>query len=391
MRIAVLGGLGFQGKAAVIDLAKSDLVDEVICADTSFAAWEEITPFLDKGKVQKVKLDASSKAAIISLIERDVDAVVDLLPVSFMVNAFEAAIEAGVPLVSTNYGAPIRHLDEAAKSAGITLMPECGLDPGIDLVICGHAVGQFDELNVLNSYCGGIPEKEACNNPLNYKVSWNWDMVLRCQKRESVFIKNGYQITVSAADQHNNKMIHQISFSGLGELEAVPNGDAVFYSDLVGVTDTIQHAGRYALRWPGWCAFWAPLKKFGFLSNKPIDGFDDKMSPHQFLVKLMGPQLQYLDGEKDVVVMRNVFEGVKEGRKKSIVTNLIIKRDLETGLFAMGMGVGYPASIVAQMIANGQISAKGVLNPAVDVPYSPFMAELSKRGINIQEEVVISE
>jgi saccharopine dehydrogenase-like NADP-dependent oxidoreductase len=157
----------------------------------------------------------------------------------------------------------------------------------------------------------------------------------------------------------------------------------------VGVTDTIQHAGRYALRWPGWCDFWAPLKKFGFLSNKPIDGFDDKMSPHQFLVKLMGPQLQYLDGEKDVVAMRNVFEGVKEGRKKSIVTNLIIKRDLETGLLAMGMGVGYPASIVAQMIANGQISAKGVLNPAVDVPYSSFMAELSKRGISVQEEVVI--
>ena len=74
MRIAVLGGLGFQGKAAVIDLAKSDLLNEVICADASFDAWEEITPFLDKGKVQKVKLDASSKAAIISLIERDVDA-----------------------------------------------------------------------------------------------------------------------------------------------------------------------------------------------------------------------------------------------------------------------------------------------------------------------------
>jgi len=108
-----------------------------------------------------------------------------------MANAFEAALETRVPLVSTNYGKPIQHLHEPAKAAGVSLMPECGLDPGIDLVICGHSVRQFDELNVLNSYCGGIPEKKACTNPLNYKISWNFDMVLRSQKRPSVFIRGG--------------------------------------------------------------------------------------------------------------------------------------------------------------------------------------------------------
>jgi saccharopine dehydrogenase-like NADP-dependent oxidoreductase len=212
-------------------------------------------------------------------------------------------------------------------------------------------------------------------------------MVLGSQNRESVFIKDGRRLTVSASDQHENKMIHQIDFLGLGKLEAVPNGDAVFYTDLLGVTGTIQETSRYALRWPGWCAFWAPLKKLGFLSDDPVDGLSCKVSPRQFLVELMGPQLQYRDDERDIVVMHNVFKGVKDGRKKSIVTNLMIERDLETGLFAMNQGVGYPVSIVAKMIGSGQIKEKGILSPAIDIPYKSFMAELSKRGIEVEEEV----
>ncbi|UCF91584.1 MAG: hypothetical protein JSW39_25480 [Desulfobacterales bacterium] len=159
---------------------------------------------------------------------------------------------------------------------------------------------------MLDSYCGGIPEKKACDNPLNYKISWNWDMVLRSQKRESVFVKDGRQITISAADQHENEMIHQISFPELGVLEAIPNGNAVFYADLLGFGATVRQAGRFALRWPGRCAFWRPLKKFGFLSDEPLAKGDCPVSPRQFLVDLMAPQLQYRDDEKDIVVMYNV-------------------------------------------------------------------------------------
>ena len=387
MKVAVLGGMGLQGKAALADLARSKDVTEIICADLEPNALGKMANFLDVGRVTPVKIDASSKDSLVSVLRQDVDVAIDLLPLPLMPNAFDAAIEAGVALVSTNYANTVRHLHDRAVEAGVSLMPECGLDPGIDLIIFGHCVKQFDEVYVLNSYCGGFPETKACDNPLNYKVTWNWDMVLGSQNRESVFIKDGRRLTVSASDQHENKMIHQIDFPGLGKLEAVPNGDAVFYTDLLGVTDTIQETSRYALRWPGWCAFWAPLKKLGFLSDDPVDGLGCKVSPRQFLVKLMGPQLQYRDDEKDIVAMHNVFKGVKDGRKKSIVTNLMIERDLETGLFAMNQGVGYPVSIVAKMIGSGQIKKKGILSPAIDIPYKSFMAELSKRGIEVEEEV----
>jgi saccharopine dehydrogenase-like NADP-dependent oxidoreductase len=387
MKIAVLGGLGIQGKAALLDLARSANVREIICADVSLKEWEKAARIMDTAKIRPLQLDASSKTDLLDLFGAGIDVAIDLLPLPYMTNAFEAAVAAGVSLVSTNYGKPIRHLHEAAAAAGVALMPECGLDPGIDLVICGNAVKRFDELHVLNSYCGGIPEKKACDNPLNYKISWNWDMVLRSQKRPSVFILNGRKLQVPDSEQHESQMIHTIPFPGIGDLEAVPNGDAVFYTDLLGVTASVQEAGRYALRWPGWCAFWKPLKRLGFLSDDPVQGLEVPLSPHQFLVNHLEPRLQYRDDEKDLVAMVNVFKGVKNGRQKTIVSTLLMERDSNTGLFAMSLGVSYPASIVAQMIGSGLIAKKGVLNPAVDVPYDAFMAALRERGIHIQEEI----
>jgi saccharopine dehydrogenase-like NADP-dependent oxidoreductase len=387
MKIAVLGGLGMQGKAALLDLARSARVREITCADVSLKEWDRLAAITDVSKIKPVQVDGSSKKALVALFKQGFDAAIDFLPLPFMVNAFEAALEARVPLVSTNYGKPIQHLHGPAKAAGVSLMPECGLDPGIDLVICGHAVRQFDELHVLNSYCGGIPEKKACTNPLEYKISWNFDMVLCSQKRPSVFIREGKRLEVPAAEQHETDMIHTIDFPGLGAMEAVPNGDAVFYTDLLGVTPGIREAGRYALRWPGWCAFWRPLKRLGLLSDEPVQGLECAVTPHRFMVKLLEPQLQYRDDEKDVVAMYNVFSGTKDGRPKTLKTSLVIERELKSGLYGMSLGVGFPASIVVQMIAAGQISAKGVLNPALDVPYAPFMAALAERGIVAAEEV----
>ncbi|MCU0558828.1 MAG: saccharopine dehydrogenase NADP-binding domain-containing protein [Desulfobacterales bacterium] len=385
MKIAVLGALGMQGKAALLDLARSERVKQVVCADASLAGWDAFAARSDTAKIAPVRIDASSQPALAALLRQGVDAVIDLLPQPLMVNAFEAALEARVPLVSTNYGKPVHHLHAKARAAGVALMPECGLDPGIDLVICGHAVKQFDELHLLNSYCGGFPEKKACTNPLNYKISWNFDMVLRSHKRPAVFVREGRTVSIPAERQHENEMIHTVHFPGLGELEAIPNGDAAFYTGLLGIGGTIREAGRYSLRWPGWCAFFAAIKRLGLLSDEPLKGLSPPLTPHAFMVRLLEPQLQYADDEKDLVAMINVFSGLKGGRRKTLTSTLLIERDLTSGLFAMSVGVGCPASIVAQMLAAGEIPSKGVLNPAVDVPHGPFMAQLRERGILVHE------
>lgn len=386
MKIVVLGGLGYQGKAALIDLMRSAAVTEVVCADARTEGLSALAGFEGFGKVRAVQVDAASPASLAALLEQGADAAIDLLPIRFMLPAFEAAVAAQVPLVSTNYAHPLRHLDRSARERGVVLMPECGLDPGIDLVIIGGAVPRFDRLTRLDSYCGGIPEKAACDNPLNYKISWNWEMVLTSQMRPARFIRDGAALDVPAAEQHVCAMNHDIDFPGLGRLEAIPNGDAVAYIERLGLSETIREAGRYSLRWPGWRALWRSLKALGFLEEVPVPGLGG-LTPKQFLVKHLEPRLQYGPEEKDLTPMVNVFEGEKDGRRLRLTTRLIIERDLESGLLAMSLGVGWTASLVAQMIARGEIATPGLLSPVQDIPYERFMREWKQRGVQVEENL----
>lgn len=85
--------------------------------------------------------------------------------------------------------------------------------------------------------------------------------------------------------------------------------------------------------------------------------------------------------------MRNVFSGLEGGRRKTVTSDLIIERDLASGLFGMSLGVGYPASIVAQMLARREITTPGLLNPLQHVPDTRFFDELARRGIRVSETV----
>jgi saccharopine dehydrogenase-like NADP-dependent oxidoreductase len=383
MKIAVLGGLGLQGRAAIADLVASG-VEEVVCVDMAPDGAARLGGLTDLARVRFVVPEGAIGPALASVLA-DVDAVIDLLPQPLMRAAVQAAISTRTPLVTTNYGKAIADLAPAAEQAGVPIMTECGLDPGIDLVLYTRAAKQFSSITAIDSYCGGIPEPKAMAKPLCYKVSWNFDMVLVSQNRDSVMIEDGKRVAVPAARQHDSHFIHEIEVAGLGRLEAFPNGDALHYVEMLAAAKGLRRSGRYTLRWPGWSAFWAPLKELGFLSEDKVSG--TTVSPREFLGRLLGPQLQYGPGEKDLCVMRNVFSGLEGGRGKTVTSDLIIERDLASGLFGMSLGVGYPASIVAQMLARGDITTPGLLNPLLHVPDEPFFDELAKRGIKVAETV----
>ena len=386
MKVLVLGGCGSQGRAALYDLSRNVSVAHVTCADIQPELVHSFD-FLDKAKIQIARIDANDSNALASKMDEKFDVILDFLPPQFIRTVAEAAIKSGVHLVNTNYAYDILDLDDAAKEKGISIIPECGLDPGIDLIIYHYSLKYFDEVFKLNSYCGGIPERAACDNPLKYKISWNISAVLKSQKRDAALIADSELIYIPAKDQHANACIHHIEFPGLGTLEAIPNGNAVYYARLLKIADKLCETGRYALRWPGWCAFWNPMKKLGFLSDVPIQGLPYEVSPFEMVAKLLEPQLQYKDSEKDLCVMLNKVEGVREGKQQILTCSLMIERDLMTGLMAMSMGVAYPACIAAEMIVRGDITKKGVLSPVTDVPFDLFMDQLNKRGIKVNETI----
>ncbi len=388
MRVLVLGGCGIQGKAAMVDLSGSATVERVICADASLEGLRDISDVIDPTKVRTASLDAGDSESLERLF-RQADVVIDLLPRRYLETVCQTAIRTGISVVNTNYAYPIAHMHESAQNAGMAILPECGLDPGIDLVICGEARRRFDELNLINAYCGGFPEPTACDNPLNYKVSWVFEGVLAATKRASRIIREGTVIDIPSDRQHDAAYVHTVDFPGLGQLEAIPNGNAVFFTDALGVTATIRETGRYSLRWPGWSAFWRPLKQLGFLSEDPVAGLPCAVSPYQMMDRLLGPQLQYKRSEKDLVAMFNVFEGRQGNRRVRLTSRLLIERNLETGLLAMAQGVGYPASIAAQMIAKGEIAEKGILSPMKHIPYPAFIDALRNRGLIVEEEEIV--
>lgn len=386
MRILVLGGAGLQGRAAIHDLSNQTSVEEIICGDMDFQTIDNFKEHIDIDRIKKRKIDAGDVNSITSAM-KDADVAIDLLPKEFHAIVAEAALKEGVSFVNCSYAYELPDdLDKKAKETEITVMPEAGLDPGIDLVLCGYGVSYFDKVYELDSYCGGIPDKEAADNPLKYKISWNWDSTLKSYKRPAVIMVDGETINITAEDQHSEKWLQHTYFSGIGEMEIIPNGDALVFANILGITDTIQNTARRTIRWKGHASFWKKMMDLGFLSDEPVSKLSNSITPHEFMVAHLGPKLQYESNEKDLVLMRNIIIGEKDGQQKRVTFDLVDRRDLKTGLFAMNRTVGYTASIVAQMIAKGQINQKGVLSPVKDIPYKPFISELNDRGVSINKK-----
>jgi len=390
MKILVLG-CGMQGRAVLHDLSKRSQVKEIICADINPEVISDFTKFLNMNKIKLQKLDVMDKNALVSIM-KEVDIVIDMLPIKFLKILADAVLESKVNMVNSIYGHMMpKDINEKAIEKEITIMPEAGLDPGIDLILCGYGVNQMDEVYELHSYCGGIPEKKAIDNPLSYKITWTWNGVLLSYKRPAKIIKEGKIVNIPAKDQHAEKWIKKIDFPNVGQLEVIPNGDAVIFVDYLGISKTIRNTSRCSLRWPGHSEFWRKMKDLDFLSDEPVRGLPFELTPHRFLVKHLEPLLQYKKNERDIVVMRNVIVGLKDGKKTKITFDMLDMRDLKTGLFSMNRTVGYTASIIAQMIVNGEIKRKGLLTPVKDIPYNRFLDEISKRGININKKTEIEE
>jgi saccharopine dehydrogenase-like NADP-dependent oxidoreductase len=160
----------------------------------------------------------------------------------------------------------------------------------------------------------------------------------------------------------------------------------VQYLDALGVTATVKNAGRFAMRWPGHCAFWYALAQLGFLDHAPIPAGNGSIVPRDFVRRLLEPQLQYADDERDVAVIRVDVRGIKDGRRRRLLYQVIDLRDLASGLLAMNRTVGYTASIGAQMILRGDIKKRGLLSPLSDIPTDIFFTELRQRGIMVQRD-----
>lgn len=384
MNILLLG-VGLQGRAALHDLVHSPDVTHVIAADADHDGLLTYVRTLESDKVTPIRMDARDPAQLAAAMAQ-VDAVIELLPTGFHALTARVAIEQGIHWINASYPGPdVQALAEAAEAAGVALLPECGLDPGIDLLLTAQVLRELDEVHEFYSYGSGVPEPAAANNPLGYKISWTFDGVLGGYRRSGRIVKDGRVTPFS--DREQFEQIHIISVADLGEMEAYPNGDVVPYLEILGITSTVREAARYTTRWPGHVEFWKKLVDLGFLDTEPIEVEGVTVTPRSFVRDLLAPQLQYADDERDVAFLRIDATGVKDGEPRRVVYEIVDYRDLETGLLAMQRTVGFTASIGAQMLVRGDIDSTGLLSPLTDMPAEHALEALSARGIHVRRNI----
>lgn len=385
MKVLLLG-VGMQGKAALHDLASSPSVSSVIAADRDRAALEQYVAPRGYGNVTCAEVNASDSASIDRLMALRPDVAIDLLPVPFIGAVARSAVRHKVHLVNTFYVMPeVAALADEAAAKGVTILPEFGMDPGIDLVMLGEAIKRFDKVTEVYSYGAGFPEPSAADNPLKYKIAWTFEGVLRSYLRPARMMHDGKAVEIPATEQFAPAGVRSMEVDGVGTLEAFPNGDALQYIPYLPDASAIKEMGRYTCRWPGHSAFWKKLVDLHFLDEEPIEVDGARVSPRRFLAALLTPQLQYRDNERDVAFLRVDVRGTKDGREKRVIFEVVDRRDLQTGFSAMSRTVGFTASIGAQMIADGTIRGAGLVSPVRDVPWEAFRQALSARGVVIHE------
>lgn len=399
---ALLMGFGLQGHGALYDLLKFGNLEEIRIFDNRPDLNDELKDF-NFGDTKLVPIIGLATDKV--LLEKSmlgVDIAICLLPRSFALPMAELAVELGVNYTCASYMGSfcsddesrirqklrLDNLHQGAIKKNVVVLTQCGLDPGLDLLLAGEAVRQFDKVEDFISYGAGFPDHKAANNPLHYKFTWTIEGVIRSYNRPARIIKNGTIVDIAPNEIFFDENIHILSLDELGRnLECFPNGDAVVLAEELGIERQVNSMGRYVCRWEGHSAFWRVMSNCGFLNDESINVNGNQVNKIAYLTSLMSSESQffYKDKEQDVTLTRVDVKGFQHGKKVREIYQIIDKKDLESGFTSMTRTVGFVVSIGALMAFNGELGEGGVLSP-VEMPYQKATKELEKRGIIITHE-----
>ena len=369
------------------------------------------------------------------------DIVISMLPATLHIPVAKDCIQFKTNLVTASYvSEEIAALDEKAKNAGILLLNEIGLDPGIDHMSAMHLIDEIKdnggEITSFKSYCGGLVHPDFDNNPWDYKFTWNPRNVILAGQGNAKFLENGKEKTIAYSDLFTKT--EQITILEAGAFEGYANRNSLSYKKEYGL-ENISTLFRGTLRKIGYCNAWNIFVQLGMtddsyklensenirnreLVNKllpydnelsveeklckkfniRIDGmifkklewldlFSDKKvgmkdaSPAQMLQEILEKKWKLGVVDKDMIVMQHQFEYLQNGNKKKLNSSLVVFGE-DPRYTAMAKTVGLPVAVATKLILNGAIQSTGVKIPTVKDIYVPVLEELKEHGINFLEE-----
>jgi len=380
MRVLVVG-CGNIGSAAADDLAKNTS-HEVTVADNDRTRAKIVAENIGTDNTSWIQLDVANHDQLIQTL-RSFDLVMGFLPGKLGNRFIEACIDAEKDLVDVSYMAenPLA-LNERAKKAGVAIVPDCGLAPGISNVLVGHATKQMNKTNAIPLMVGGLPEKPV--PPVGYTITWSPESLVDEYTRKAGIVKEGVKKEVEALSG-----LEEIEIPKVGKLEAFyTDGLRTLLYTITGVDDMWEKT----LRYPGHVEKIKTLKTLGLFDEKQVDVGGLKVAPRKLTAKLLGQKLR-MPKVKDIVVLEVNVQGIKNGRKTVLSYHILDYFDRKRGITAMARTTAYPASIIAQLMLKKSIRETGIVAPErigmKEELFDTFINELGKRGIRVVEETTI--
>jgi saccharopine dehydrogenase-like NADP-dependent oxidoreductase len=409
MKVLVFGGSGKMGAAVAWDLVQQDDVETVGLVGRQEETLAHIRDRLGDPKVKIHPLDIHDIDATAELMAQ-YDVGVSTLPdrkTSYRV--VDTAVKHGLHFVDmleeyhrrpdayeieglelpegmtlNDYG---DFLHETAIQNGVTFLDGIGFAPGISNIMTGEAIRKLDKADGVVARVGGIPSKEAAaRHPLRYMITWAFDHVLREYMVKLNVIKGGEVVEVDAASELEHFQFQQFGVDEALECAVTPGMPSFIYS-----RPELKEFTEKTVRWPGHWEGIQTLKECGLLDIEPVDFAGTTVVPREFLLAMIEPRLQPLEGDTDVCVMWNTVTGTKDGKATEIHSYMWDEADTEKGFSSMARVTGFSAAIGAAFIGRGLITAKGIVPPEdcfEGEVYERFLEEIKKRDIHILEETI---
>jgi saccharopine dehydrogenase-like NADP-dependent oxidoreductase len=410
---------------------------QVIMASRTVSKAEQMIDGHPQGEA--FPLDVTDDKKVEALVSK-ADVVVSLLPYTYHVKVAEMCIKHRKQMITTSYVSDaMQALDKKAKTAGILILNECGLDPGIDhmsaMRIIHHIEKKKGKVMSFRSTTGALPAHEANNNPFGYKFSWSPRGVLLASRNAAKWLQNGKEVSIPGEELFENYYIQDIE--GVGAFENYPNRNSIPYKDIYG----LKHAHtvyRGTFRMTGWCETMRAVVALGWLHEEPLQGFTgntygdltryligakpkdhlslktalylglkpyaavikrldwlglfgdaplpkEKNNPLDYLNVLTLQKMSMNPCERDMVVMHHEFIA-EYPSKKEYVTSTLVDYGIPKSDTSVARTVALPAAIAVKMILNKQITMTGVHIPVIPEIYNPILDELEEIGITFKEK-----
>jgi lysine 6-dehydrogenase len=376
MKLLVIGS-GMMGSAAAYDMARNDAVESVTLADSDKRRAKQAASRVNKlsraKKVRAVQLDAANESAAAKLM-RGHDAALSAVPYFFNVGLARAAIKAGCHFADLGGNNTVVRQELAmgkqAEKRGVAIAPDCGLSPGMASILAGELMrrvgGKADALKI---YVGGLPERPR--EPFNYQLVFSVEGLINEYVEPARILRKGKLTTIEPLTEPE-----EFEIEGLPPLEAfhTSGGTSTLPETFAG---KVGECFEKTLRYAGHLPMIRALYDVGLFSSEKLKIGKVEVAPRAVTAKLL--EQKFAGDEPDVVVLR-----VEAHQDDTVAAfTCVDDYDRKTRMTAMMRTTAWPAAVVVQMLASGEITRRGGILQERDVPAQKFLDAMAERGIHI--------